>query len=268
MLLKYVDGIKVANVLLSLTVPQHWRGEAANRELTAGEFQVERRLPGYTENTQPPVWTFQDIICVCMYVYIFIYIICTIKQQIVWLRVGESSSLRWDQTDVDVCSVLLSASSCWGKIISDHFIHESRNNDRRVVKNNCLLISTFLLLLIALRWLETLCPHCAFSSTHLISLNSWVFMGNGASDGVYLCQGVCASYAPKSGHFMCLESPRILFLEDRLVLPTSPFHLSSVAHNLFSPRAIASFVIIPLCFEVSGVSRQEMIEVLAVSAKR
>lgn len=71
MLLKYVDGIKVANVRLSLIVPQHWREEAANLELTAGDFQVKRRLPGYMENTQPPAWTFQDIICVYIYTYIY-----------------------------------------------------------------------------------------------------------------------------------------------------------------------------------------------------
>lgn len=73
-------------------------------------------------------------------------------------------------------------------------------------------------------------------------------MGNGASDGVNLCQGACASYAPKSGHFMCPESPRILFLEDRLVLPTSPLHISRFAHDLSPPRAITSFVVILLCF--------------------
>lgn len=71
MLLKYVDGIKVANVWLSLVAPQLRREGAANLELTPGDSQVKRRLLGYTEKIQSPVWTFEDIICVYIYIYIF-----------------------------------------------------------------------------------------------------------------------------------------------------------------------------------------------------
>lgn len=182
--------------------------------------------------------------CVC--------IICTIKQQIVWLIVCESSSLRWDQTDADVCAQCFLVLLFWGKFSGDHFIHKSRNNDQRLVKNNCLLISTFPFFLVAPFGLPPV-PFCvriqslfffALLSFHGKAVEeSWSQRGH-ERESVSGCVRVLHTKTRPAAlllHFTCLESPWILFSEDWLFFPTSPSNLTSVAHDQFSPRAITSF---------------------------
>lgn len=138
-----------------------------------------------------------------------------------------------------VCSVLLSASFCWGKINGDHFIHESRNNDRRVVKNNCLLISTFPLFLVAPSGPPVAgdaCPPFCIRIQSLFFFTLLSFHGKAVEqsesqrwherESVSGCVRVLHTKTRSCSTWRVWKAPESSFWKIAWFLPTSPPHLS------------------------------------------